>query len=54
MYWTERYAGLGKLVRYADDFVCAFEKEVDANRFNEVLGLETESKKLSKADHCSG
>jgi len=21
MYWTERYAGLGKLVRYADDFV---------------------------------
>jgi retron-type reverse transcriptase len=21
MYWTERYASLGKLVRYADDFV---------------------------------
>ena len=26
------------LIRYADDFVCAFEKEVDANRFYEVLG----------------
>ncbi|MGZ9221364.1 MAG: reverse transcriptase domain-containing protein, partial [Anaerolineales bacterium] len=26
------------LIRYADDFVCAFEKEEDAQRFYEVLG----------------
>ena len=26
------------LIRYADDFVCAFEKEADAIRFHEVLG----------------
>ena len=26
------------LIRYADDFVCAFEKEEDAKRFYEVLG----------------
>ncbi|MCJ7530074.1 MAG: group II intron reverse transcriptase/maturase [Anaerolineales bacterium] len=26
------------LIRYADDFVCAFEKQVDAQRFYEVLG----------------
>jgi group II intron reverse transcriptase/maturase len=30
--------GEAGLIRYADDFVCAFEKEEDARRFYEVLG----------------
>jgi len=33
-----RCSGEACLIRYADDFVCAFEKEVDAIRFYEVLG----------------
>jgi hypothetical protein len=33
-----RCSGEACLIRYADDFVCAFEKEVDAKRFYEVLG----------------
>ncbi len=31
-------SGEACLIRYADDFVCAFEKEEDAQRFYEVLG----------------
>jgi len=31
-------SGEAGLIRYADDFVCAFEKEEDAQRFYEVLG----------------
>jgi group II intron reverse transcriptase/maturase len=31
-------SGEACLIRYADDFVCAFEKEEDARRFYEVLG----------------
>ena len=31
-------SGEACLIRYADDFICAFEKEVDAKRFYEVLG----------------
>jgi RNA-directed DNA polymerase len=30
------------LIRYADDFVCAFEREVDAERFYQVLGKRLE------------
>jgi group II intron reverse transcriptase/maturase len=33
-----RCSGEACLIRYADDFVCAFEKEEDARRFYEVLG----------------
>jgi len=33
-----RCSGEACLIRYADDFVCAFEKEADAIRFYEVLG----------------
>jgi hypothetical protein len=29
--------GEGYLIRYADDFICAFEKEDDAKRFQAVL-----------------
>jgi RNA-directed DNA polymerase len=32
-------SGEAFLVRYADDFVCAFERQEDAQRFYEVLGL---------------
>jgi group II intron reverse transcriptase/maturase len=31
-------SGEACLIRYADDFVCAFEKEEDARRFHEALG----------------
>ena len=31
-------SGEACLIRYADDFVCAFEKEEDAQRFYEALG----------------
>lgn len=31
-------SGEACLIRYADDFVCAFEKEEDAQRFHKVLG----------------
>ena len=31
-------SGEACLIRYADDFVCAFEKEEDAKRFYEILG----------------
>jgi group II intron reverse transcriptase/maturase len=33
-----RCSGEACLIRYADDFVCAFEKQEDAQRFYEVLG----------------
>ena len=33
-----RCSGEACLIRYADDFVCAFEKEEDARRFYEALG----------------
>jgi RNA-directed DNA polymerase len=33
-----RCSGEACLIRYADDFVCAFEKEEDVRRFYEVLG----------------
>jgi len=33
-----RCSGEACLIRYADDFVCAFEKEEDAQRFYEALG----------------
>ncbi len=33
-----RCSGEACLIRYADDFVCAFEKEADAQRFYEALG----------------
>jgi group II intron reverse transcriptase/maturase len=33
-----RCSGEACLIRYADDFVCAFEKEEDAKRFYEILG----------------
>jgi group II intron reverse transcriptase/maturase len=33
-----RCSGEACLIRYADDFVCAFEKEEDAKRFYEALG----------------
>lgn len=33
-----RCGGKASLIRYADDFVCAFEKQEDAQRFYEVLG----------------
>jgi group II intron reverse transcriptase/maturase len=33
-----RCGGEACLIRYADDFVCAFEKQEDAQRFYEVLG----------------
>jgi group II intron reverse transcriptase/maturase len=32
-----RLAGEAYIIRYADDFICAFEKETDARRFQEVL-----------------
>ena len=38
-------SGEACLIRYADDFVCAFEKEEDAQRFYEALG-----KRLKKFD----
>ena len=31
------------LIRYADDFVCAFEREGDAERFYQVLGKRLET-----------
>lgn len=33
-----RCSGEACLIRYADDFVCAFEKEEDARRFHQALG----------------
>ena len=33
-----KLSGEACLIRYADDFVCAFEKEEDAQRFYEALG----------------
>lgn len=36
-----RCSGEACLIRYADDFVCAFEKEEDAKRFYEALGERT-------------
>jgi len=35
---TPRCQGEACLIRFADDFVCAFEREEDARRFYEVLG----------------
>jgi RNA-directed DNA polymerase len=32
-----RLTGEAYLIRYADDFICAFENESDAKRFQEVL-----------------
>jgi group II intron reverse transcriptase/maturase len=37
MYWTERYAHLGKLYRYADDFVIVCRKKRDAERALQVV-----------------
>jgi hypothetical protein len=32
-------SGKANLIRFADDYVCAFEKQTDAQRFYEVLGI---------------
>jgi RNA-directed DNA polymerase len=42
--------GAAYLCRYADDFVCAFEYEADAERFYRVLGKRLESFGLELAD----
>ena len=36
-----RLSGQAYIVRYADDFICAFESESDAKRFQEVLAQAT-------------
>lgn len=41
-----RCSGEACLIRYADDFVCAFEKEEDAKRFHEALGERMKKFKL--------
>jgi hypothetical protein len=33
-----RLSGEATIIRYADDFICTFERESDAKRFREVLG----------------
>jgi len=35
---TPRLSGYASMIRFADDFVCLFERESDAKRFQEVLG----------------
>jgi group II intron reverse transcriptase/maturase len=37
MYWSERYASLGKLFRYADDFVIVCQTKRDAERVLQVV-----------------
>jgi group II intron reverse transcriptase/maturase len=41
-----RCSGEACLIRYADDFVCAFEKEEDAKRFHQALGERLKKFKL--------
>lgn len=46
MYWTERYASLGKLIRYADDFVIICHRRSEAESALQVVQQIMERLKL--------